>query len=220
VLALALLSIPYRTLELGLPHLLTLVNRDIYPASTHPSAQWAYMAAYVSAPDAALAAYEAADLEKWVRARYTRHDPAQHGAQANTSATLRDGWRFDALPDVPLSATALDEQLYAALLTSRRRHGFGPPTAYYLNHGANAAYAATEINGGVLGVPVLFVDARHDAVCSVSTTPLMGAGQRAAVPDLTVAQVEAEHWLMLEAPGAVNEALEGWLRGKVEHKDG
>lgn len=35
--------------------------------------------------------------------------------------------------------------------------------------------------------------------------------------DLTVAQVDAGHWLQLEAPGVVNGALKEWIE-KVENK--
>lgn len=33
---------PYRTLELGVQHLISLVNRDIYPESEYPNGQWDY----------------------------------------------------------------------------------------------------------------------------------------------------------------------------------
>ena len=33
---------PYRTLELGVQHLISLVNRDIYPENEYPYGQWDY----------------------------------------------------------------------------------------------------------------------------------------------------------------------------------
>ncbi|KAL1601707.1 hypothetical protein SLS60_006622 [Paraconiothyrium brasiliense] len=216
-LGMALLCVPYRTLELGLSHTLSLINRTLYPKEDYPYGQWEYMAAYTSSPSTAIAAYSSADLEKWTKLLYVKHDPSRYGKPAHTSRVLRDGWfagRPDLIPDLPLEATSLDQSLYEALLESHRKHGFFPPTAYYLNHEANAEYARSEIDGGKLAFPVLYVDAKHDAVCSPSTTPNMADGQRASVDDLTVKVVEASHWVMLEKPDAVNLSLERWLGSK------
>lgn len=221
VQGMALLCIAYRTIELGLAHTLTLVNRELYPPAEFPYAQWAYMARYHQDPAGSVAALEAADVAKWTKAIYLKHDPAKHGELASTTYTLKAGWfggKPESLPDIPLEMTSLDEELYAAQLESHRRHGWGPATAWYLNHKANAAYSESEVNAGVLDVPVLYIDARHDAVCSISTTPGMATGMRASVRDLTVEEVESAHWVMLEKPEAVNGALEGWLGKKFGGK--
>jgi soluble epoxide hydrolase/lipid-phosphate phosphatase len=45
-LGLAVLSVPYRSIELGLNHLKTLINRDIYPEDEYEWGQFAYMKYY------------------------------------------------------------------------------------------------------------------------------------------------------------------------------
>ena len=44
--AVANLCVPYYTLERGLEHTLTLVDRDLYPEDTYPAGQWDYMRYY------------------------------------------------------------------------------------------------------------------------------------------------------------------------------
>ena len=115
------------------------------------------------------------------------------------------------LPDIPLQYTSLDESLLANLVRSHERNGFFPPTAYYLNHEINAEYAKSEKNGGVLEFPVLFVDAKHDSICSPSVTPKFEENQRKFTKDLTYVTVESGHWVQLEKPKEVIEAMEKWL---------
>ncbi|KAJ4321937.1 hypothetical protein N0V94_002649 [Neodidymelliopsis sp. IMI 364377] len=221
-LGLALLSVPYRTLELGLEHTVSLVNRDIYPEDEYPYGQFEYQKYYEQYPEASVQAFESG-VDKISKILYLPHKPENHRKPSvSTSRQLRDGGWFgghsENLPDVPLEATLLDEHLYASLLASHKKHGWFPPTAYYLNHASNEAFAAREVNGGVLEFPVLFIDAKHDAVCSPSATPKMGEGQREKVRDLTYETVESGHWVMLEKPGEVNKVLETWLDGSVQFR--
>ncbi|PNS14318.1 hypothetical protein CAC42_6831 [Sphaceloma murrayae] len=211
------LSVAYRTVELGLAHELTLTNRAIYPEETYPNGQWDYQVFYEQSPDLAARQLETA-VEKTAKLFYIPPDPASWGKPSSTATTVADGGLFkgnpDAMPDVPLSATMLDESLYSALVQSHRTHGGFGPTAYYLNHAENEIYAKEEKNGGVLEFPFLYIDAKYDAVCSTTTTPKMGEVQREFVKDLTVVTVESGHWSMLQTPREVNEAIEKWLREK------
>ncbi|KAF2649261.1 epoxide hydrolase 2 [Lophiostoma macrostomum CBS 122681] len=210
------LSVPYRTIELGLDHLVSLVNRDIYPEEQYPYGQWTYMKHYELHTEECIENFKSAPLDKITKARYRPHDPARFGKPGRTSTVSLDrGWLFggrpDALPDIPLGNTLLDESLYESLLAGYRRHGFFPQTAWYLNHDVNAEYAKSEVNGGVLEFPVLYIDAKHDAASSAGTTPKMGQSQRNHVRDLTIEVIESEHWVQLERPEEVNRALERWL---------
>ena len=45
-ISVACLSVPYRTLELGLPHLLSTVDRTLYPVDKFPYGQWSYQKFY------------------------------------------------------------------------------------------------------------------------------------------------------------------------------
>lgn len=217
-LGLILLSVPYRTIELGLNHLVTLVNRDIYPKEDYEFGPWEYMRYYELSSQDSIKAFDE-NIERITKIFYLPHDPSNYGKPSATSRVIREGgWfggRFKDLPDIPLSSTFLSESHYNNLLASHKKHGFFPPTAYYLNHDVNAEFAKKEANGGKLEFPVLFIDAKHDAVCSTSTAPLMGKGQKERCEDLTERTVEAAHWVMLEKGEEVNGIIGGWLGEKI-----
>lgn len=218
-LGLVVMSVPYRSLELGLTYLKSLINRDIYPESEYEWGQFEYMRYYELFPEKSATSFEG-HIETITKLLYAKHDPKKYGQpSAATSRQLRDdGWfggHPETLPDIPLAYTSLDESLLANLLRSHKQHGFFPPTAYYLNHDVNAEFAKKEINGGVLEFPVLYVDAKHDAVCSPSTSPKMGESQKAAVKDLTYETIEAAHWVQLEKHEDVNRVLGKWLENKL-----
>lgn len=211
--AVAGLAVPYRSLELGLGALLPLVNRDLYPEVTYPMAQFDYMAYYEEHPERATAVLDA-DPGSSVRALYRRGDPITPGTRVSPLATLRrDGGWFggaDRAPDLPLDTAVLTEEDAEVLTESLARNGFAGPTAYYLNHEANAVYARQAVNGGRLDLPVLFLGADYDATADVVTTRL-AEPMRAYCSDLTEARVPAGHWLQLERPDLVNAHLADWL---------
>lgn len=210
----ALLAVPYRSLELGVNHLISMVNRDIYPEGEFPYGQFSYMKYYEAKPESSVREFEAV-IEKVLKLLYVKHDPRQHGKPGRTSRTMQEGGRFgdnpELVPDIPLSTTLLDEDAYNNLVQSHKTHGFFGPIAYYLNHDSNAEYAKSEKNGGFLDMQVLHIDARHDAVCSYTTTPQFGVNQKNFCTNLTEKCIEGGHWIMLECSDDVNKALEEWL---------
>ena len=221
-LGLAVIAVPYRTLELGLDYLVSLVNRDLYPEDEYPYGQFEYMKYYELHPEESVKAYESV-TDKISKALYCPHDPSNWGKPSvRTARLLRDGGWFggkpESVPDVPLEYTFLDQQFYDNIVASHKKHGWFPATAYYLNHDVNTEYAKSEKNGGVLDFPVLYIDAKHDAVCSPSTSPKMGESQRKAVKNLSYETIEAGHWVMLEKPREVNKVLETWLDNDVQSK--
>lgn len=220
-LGLVVLSVPYRTLELGLDYLKTLVNRDLYPENEYEWGQFEYQRYYELYPEKIGPTFEP-HIEKITKLLYTPHDPSQWGKPGITSRTIHDGGWFgghpESLPDIPLEMTFLDANLFSNLIKSHKKHGFFPPTAYYLNHDVNFEYAKREKNGGVLEFPVLYIDAKHDAVCSPSTSPKIAESQEKKTKDLKYVTIESAHWVQLEKPKEVNEALEKWLNEKISVK--
>jgi soluble epoxide hydrolase/lipid-phosphate phosphatase len=208
------LCVPYRSLELGLDYIKTTINRDIYPESETEWGQWEYMRYYELHPEESVKAFDG-HLDVITKILYVKGDPSKWGQPSPTSRVLRDGGWFgghpEQLPDIPLEYTSLDESLYSSLLRSKKKHGFFGANAYYLNHKANAEYAKSEKNGGVLEFPFLFIDAKLDAVCSPSMAPKMAEMQKQYVKNLTYKTIEAAHWVHLEKPKEVNETLEEWL---------
>ncbi|KAF1970401.1 alpha/beta-hydrolase [Bimuria novae-zelandiae CBS 107.79] len=213
-LGLAVLAVPYRSLELGLDFMVAHVNRDIYPKEEYPYGQFEYQVKYERDPEDSIRGLSDADQSKLVKLLHTPHNPAHYGKPAFTSRSLRDGSmgaQLASAPDIPLEYTFLDESLYKALLESHKKHGWFPPTAYYLNHDVNAEFAKSEVNGGVLEFPVLYIDAKHDAICSTTTLPLAAETQKRAAKLLSYELIESGHWVHLEKPKETNEALEKWL---------
>lgn len=218
-LAVINLCIPYRTIELGLEHLVSLVNREVYPEDKFPLGQWEYMRYYELEPEKATKSFDD-NAARFFKLIYNRANPAAYGKPARTATVIQDGGWFGGsnaeLPDVPLSRTVLDEELYEELLDSQRRNGFFGANAYYLNHPANAVYAAESEKGRILNMPVLFIDAKYDSVC-----PTTGEGTKLANPmreyctDLTEVTIEASHWVGLEKPEEVNHAVAKFLEVKL-----
>lgn len=213
-IALANLCVPYHSIEQGLEYMKTMVNRDIYPEDEYEWGQFEYMRYYELYPEESVKAFEGHE-DVITKVLYVKHDPSKWGKPSPLSRTIKDGGWFgghpEMIPDIPLAYTSLDESLHANLVKSKKKHGSFPATAYYLNHAANAEYAKSEKNGGVLEFPVLFIDAKHDSVCSPSTTPKFAEAQRHFVKNLTYETVESGHWVHLEKPKEVNEALKKWL---------
>lgn len=216
-LGLVVMAVPYRSLELGLESLKTLINREIYPEDQYEWGQFSYMRYYELHPEESMRSFES-EVEKITKVMYTRHDPSSYGQPSALSNVLKDGGWFgghpENLPDIPLENTLLDESLYRNLLKSHKDHGFFAPTAYYLNHDVNTEYAKSEKNGGVLEFPVLYIDAKHDAICSPSITPKFQEAQSTVCRDLTYETIESGHWVQLEKPKETSEAVAKWLRAK------
>jgi pimeloyl-ACP methyl ester carboxylesterase len=76
----------------------------------------------------------------------------------------------------------------------------------YVNHAANAEYAARALRNGQLGMPVLFLHARYDFICETVTSRLADP-MRALCSDLTEVVVDSGHWMAQECPQPVNAAL-------------
>ena len=107
--------------------------------------------------------------------------------------------------------SAEDEAKFTAALTSS---GFFGPSAYYVNHGRNAAYATTLLGEGKLAMPVLFLHARYDSVCETLKSSL-ARPMREKCRDLTEAIVDTGHWMAQEKPKEVNAHLVCWLATRV-----
>jgi soluble epoxide hydrolase/lipid-phosphate phosphatase len=204
------LAVPYQMLEYGLDHLLTLINREIYPEDSYPYGQWDYQVYYESNSDRVTKQYET-NIPNSLKTCYVKANYALYGKPARHSIITRDnGWfgGADAAPDTPLSATVFenDPDLHKTVSDAMSRTGFFGATAYYLNHTLNAAYARKSVNGGFLDMPCLFIAARHDPACATELSRLTEP-MRKFCRDLTECTVNSAHWLQLEKPEDVNAAI-------------
>jgi soluble epoxide hydrolase/lipid-phosphate phosphatase len=83
-IGLANLSVPYRTLELGLGFLKTMVNRDIYPDDEYEWGQWEYMRYYELHPEESVKSFEG-HIDTITKILYTKSGPTEPGTPAVTS---------------------------------------------------------------------------------------------------------------------------------------
>ncbi len=215
-LAVANLCVPYIPAGFTLPNLVALVDRRTYPAAEYPAGQWDYQYFYEENPARARTVFEA-NVDATVRALFRRGNPAARGKPGRTATIRRDGGWFggaDRAPDVPLDEAVLTPADHSRYVAALSRTGFTGPDSWYLNHVANAAYAARAPNGGRLAMPVLFLHGAHDTTCETRDSGL-AAPMRQACADLTEVVVQSGHWMAQEQPAAVNAALARWLAQRV-----
>ncbi|CAN5221933.1 alpha/beta hydrolase [soil metagenome] len=211
-IAVAGLNVPYRSLELGLDALVKLVNRETYPESDYPYGNWEYMRFYEENFDKAAQAM-GANVDATIKVLFRAGNPAARGKPTALSQVRRDGGWFRggaSAPDLPRDERILSESDLAGYVSAYERTGFFGTDSLYMNHKANAAYAAEAVNGGYLDMPVLFLGAEYDFTCDTVTAPL-AEPMHTFVRNLTTRRVPSGHWMAQECPLHVNAHLSTWL---------
>jgi soluble epoxide hydrolase / lipid-phosphate phosphatase len=213
--AVANLCVPYYTLERGLEHTLSLVDRELYPVSEFPYGQWDYMRYYEESFAESIAPMDA-NVEKFMKLAFRKGSPAGEGQRAITANTRRNhGMLGGAIPDVPRDVDIVSEEDLSIYVSALARNGFFGPSSWYMNHKTNAAYAATAKNGGYLDMPALFLNARYDFICECTHSRL-AEPMRTYCRNLSEVTLRTGHWMAQEKPREVNAALTQWLASKVQ----
>jgi pimeloyl-ACP methyl ester carboxylesterase len=215
-LAVASLCVPYYTIERGLDSVIPLVDRRVYPEREYPAGQWEYMRFYEENFAKVTGQFDA-DPYKLVKALFRKGDPSGVMKPARTAMVRKDGGWFrgaPCAPDVPRDPDVVSEEDLQVYAESLKRNSFFGPDSWYMNHAANAAYAARAVNDGYLDMPVLFLAARYDYTCE-SVTSRLAEPMRARCRDLTEKIIASGHWMAQEKPVQVNAALMQWLDTRV-----
>lgn len=209
--AVASLCVPYYTIERGLDHTLTLVDRELYPESEYPAGQWDYMRYYEENFEEAIAPLDA-NVYNFIKLVFRKGNPEREGHRAVTATARRShglfGW--SEIPDLPRDDDVVTEAELSIYVAALERNGFYGPCSWYMNHRANAAYAQTAQNDGYLDMPVLFLNARYDYVCECTHSRL-AEPMRAYCRNLKEETIRSGHWMAQEKPVEVNSALVKWL---------
>jgi pimeloyl-ACP methyl ester carboxylesterase len=213
--AVASLCIPYYTLERGLDHLLTLVDRNLYPKNEFPAGQWDYMRYYQENVAEAIAPMDA-NVIQFIKVLFRRGNPADEGKPVFTARARQNHSFFgrSGIPDLPLDTSVVTEEALSMYVSALERNGFAGPTFWYMNDGANTSYAKTAQNGGFLDMPVLFLNGRYDYVCDCIHSRL-AEPMRTYCRQLTEETIRSGHWMAQERPIEVNDALVKWLATRV-----
>jgi pimeloyl-ACP methyl ester carboxylesterase len=213
-MAVANLCVPYYTLERGLDACLALIDRDVYPADRYPAGQWEYQLHYQEDFAGSTRAMES-NTYNLAKLLFRKGDPSGFGQPSATAMVrINRGWFGGEIPSLPRDADVVSEADVCAYASALARTGFFGPNSYYMNHDANAAYAARAANGGYLDMPVLFVAAQYDYTCECITSRLAGPMRRYC-RKLTESVVYSGHWMAQEKPLDVNAALARWLATSV-----
>ena len=217
--AVAFLSVPYRSVELGLDHLVTTVDRDVYPVDQYPYGQWDYMRFFEESYEKAVAWLDS-DKAGAVKIFSSRVPPAPAGeiptfATARKNGGLMGGLSKPPSPEEIPFELMLDQETYEEYVAGMERTGFGPGVAYYMNHKENHAYNSDVPNGGVLEMPVLYISSTHDAVCNPGKKATITENMHRLCKNLTTTNLDANHWMLLEKTEETNAALARFLVEKL-----
>jgi soluble epoxide hydrolase/lipid-phosphate phosphatase len=217
--ALVLMNIPYRSVELGLEHLVSLVDRTIYPEDKYPFGNWDYMAYYEESFEKCIAEEWDPNTETLCKLLYAPTPPETTSADASkpafTANMRKNGGLFgggSAPPPEALPTPLLAGEVFDAFVQAMKKTGFWGATAYYMNHKENAAFNDSKAlpNGASLDKPVLFIHGEYDFVCATVGTRLADP-MREACSNLTEVVVDAGHNVHAERPEKVNSAIARFL---------
>ena len=164
--AVASLCVPYYTIDRGLDHTLSLVDRKLYPESEFPYGQWEYMRFYEENFPAATDPMDA-NVRKFLKLAFRKGDPSGEHKRAATSMARKGRGLFGSaeIPDVPRDGDVVSEEDLSVYASALERNGFFGPSSWYMNHKTNEAYGRKAANDGNLDVRVLFIAALYDYVC-------------------------------------------------------
>jgi pimeloyl-ACP methyl ester carboxylesterase len=210
-----LISVPYFPNGFGLPSVLPLVDRQLYPADQYPDGQWDYYRFYLTHFDQTVSDM-GADVPATLASIYRPGNPTSAGKASPSALITANGGRYGSAHRAP--PTAPDPTLWPsadfdALVDSFRATGFRPGNAWYLNDTANGVYAHSAPGGGRLHQPVLFVNGDWDAITDINRSRL-GEPMRSACGDLTVTNLPAGHWLPLERKSELVQTIRSWVSTK------
>ncbi|KAH8602026.1 Alpha/Beta hydrolase protein [Bisporella sp. PMI_857] len=217
--AVSCMTVPYRTVELGMDALVATVDRNIYPVDEFPLGQWDYIAFHIDSPKRSAATLDR-DPRNTIKNLYRKSSAAQYG-KVGWTASLRKvgGWwgSADSAPEVDIKNTMLENEpeIYEKLCDTIKNNGTQGPNAYYLNHDVNYKYSQNLPNEGVLTMPVLFIGAKWDQVCDSSVSGL-SEQMRKFCTSLTEVEIDAGHWVAFDKPCETNAAIVKWLVTKVQ----
>jgi pimeloyl-ACP methyl ester carboxylesterase len=209
------ISVPYFPESFGLPSVLPLVDRQLYPADRYPDGQWDYYRFYLTHFDQTVSDMEA-DIPATLASIYRPGNPASAGKLSPSALIRANGGRYGSAHRAP--PTAPDPKLWPsadfdALVEAFRATGFRPGNTWYLNDSANTAYAHAAPAGGRLRQPVLFINGDWDGICDINRSRL-GEPMRGACEDLVVTSLPAGHWLPLERKSGLLQSIRSWIETK------
>lgn len=213
------ICVPYGIIEFGYEEALKFVNREVYPEDKYPYGQWAYQVFYEQSLDKA-SEWFAKDTRGFLKVAFMKGNPESVGHPAMTALVLQDGGWGRGAPQpppasmIPDELSCIDKETFEELVSAMEKTGWWPADAWYSNHQANKAFNLKNTkNDAHLEFPVLFIEAAYDTICDTAISRLAG-NQEKLVKDLTFVSLKSGHFVPVEKPQEVNEAIASWLQNK------
>ena len=213
------ICVPYFPTGLSEDALVKTVDRRIYPAQQFPHGQWDYWRFYQENFDLATKGFEQ-NVQNTVHTLFRSVDPSfLDQPSMSASISMRGGWFGPdgaGAPPLPRDEKVLSEEEAKIYIMYLEKNGFFGPDAWYVNGEENRAYTEKVRDNWILDIPVHFVHAKYDNVCTTAH-PAMSAPMREHCPQLTESVVDSSHWVAQENPKALAAALTGWINSSFLH---
>lgn len=220
-----LISVPYRTLELGLEEVVPLINRETYPEDKYPYGQWDYQDFYEKHFDKATDFFDA-DPEAFLRAGTANTNPGSenYGKPAAFANVTRDGGWLGGIPaplpewrQIPSESSIMGKDIIDQLIPAMKKTGFYAADSYYMNHARNRAFNLShQKHEGYFHKPLLFIEGKWDNICDTVMGRLPEPMRKYATK-LTWTSIASGHFVAQEAPVETNAAIAKWLATEVEN---
>ncbi|KAI9803252.1 MAG: hypothetical protein M1825_002043 [Sarcosagium campestre] len=154
------------------------------------------------------------DVEQFVKSKdqIRQFLNAMYGGRTSTGETafvVEQGVLLDKLQGIGKSPLLNDEEMdyYVEEYTRNGLHG----TLNWYRNRKQCYEEELALQRSEIHVPVLFIQATKDA----ALPPWMAANMSKNIPHLTKTEVEADHWVLWQAPGKVNVILEEWIKREI-----
>ena len=201
---------------------LSTVNSDVYPIDEYPYGQWDYMFFYLDNFELVLEQMEE-DLEKFLAITFRRPSEetismfnTAEGYKSPTALITKNGGWFrqdgylglNTMPEIKFDNKIFSDKKAKFYIDTFKKNGLRGPNSWYMNGAKNDDYAK-ELGGfTTISKPVLFIAGENDSVL----TPETNSHNAMACTNLTEKSLPTGHWMAMEKPDEVNQALSSWIQ--------
>lgn len=194
------------------------IDRKIYPAEKFPAGQFEYQLYFSENFRSAVSELDQ-NIDNTVNAIFQKNSLSSgSGTPSITAFSRLHGGLFgaDGIPSLPNNNLVLGREEAAEIICELKRNGFSGPISWYLNGERNTEYAKKGAEDCRIDLPVLFIHATMDSICTTTTTGL-SSEMRKNCGDLEEATFSCGHWLLNEKPNQLNQCIAKWLCKKLPH---
>lgn len=206
------ICVPYLPNGFTVSELVATVEREVYPEDRFPFGPWDYWMFHRNFPEDCRKGLEA-NVTNTFRALFRAGNPASVGKPSMLSMLQAMGGWFGpngaAAPDMLLDETVLTPDELAIYIEAFQTTGFAGPNAWYHNDAANTDHAQ-QAASKTLEMPILFVHAAYDPICTTLTGTISNS-MRSHCRLLSEATIQCGHWVAQEKPDILNAELGKWL---------